>query len=263
MEEKSFFIFVSQEKLPELKELAEVIQKADNKIFYEAMSYLVKSYGFLGEKVDFEKRKKILDLCLQKNIKADSISNEELPAIAKTIEIKKADFGSETLTYENQQLKESIAIKDLEIIAYAPIQTENTKKVRQIEKPNMVEKAIRMGIMITTAIPIGTGKNKEVIKEVKEIDVELYLDLIFKNKTRIRINANDFDFSCLKEEKELSSMINFKRLCFRLKDYSQAYKNSAFYDLMEGKLTTTLKYDNISDLEKEELRLILAKTKNS
>ncbi len=257
------FVFAAQEKLPPAKIMAQALAQSQGMIFYEAMAIVVKNYGFLGFNLSKEKSKALIGACLACDIKAVSMPSESMPKLAPALEIKKADFSGQYLIYENQGLQLKAELEKLKVIAYAPISRETIKVIKEKQGPGAGEKAMRLGIMMATGLPLGLGKSKEVSREIHQSETLLYLDMIFDEELRLRINSDNFDFSCLKEQKGYSSHTNFKNLCLKLAETSpKAWKNSALFDLLDGAMAPSFKYETLSDLEKEEKRLILAQMKN-
>ncbi|MEW5950659.1 MAG: hypothetical protein AB1637_02060 [Elusimicrobiota bacterium] len=258
-----YFAFTKEERLPNMQKTAQVLVKSRNMILYEALSFSAKSYGFLGENIDIEEIKKIMQVCEEYRLKADYCNSEKVPVLNPVLEIKKAYFSDSLISFESGNSEIKYDLKDLKIMAYAPICEESIKVIKEKQGPQAAEKAIRLGIMMATGLPIGLGKNKEISREIKKRETYLYLDLIFSDNVRIRINSENFDFSCLKEEKGYSSQINFKNFCLKIAQKAEkTWKNTAIFDLLEGALSPTLKYETLSDLEKEEKRLLLAQLKN-
>ncbi len=256
-------VFVTEEKLPPAKAMAEAVASAQGLIFYEAMAMVVKNYGFLGENLSIEKAQDTVKACEKIGVKTAIISSDYIPLLKAALDVKKAVFSDSYLLYENQNKQLESNLNNLKVIAYAPLLSETIKIVKEKQGPSAGEKAMRLGIMMTTGLPIGLGKGKELSKEIHQRETTLYMDLIFEDGIRLRINSEHFDFSCLDEQKTYSSYINFKNLCIKMaKSSPSAWKNSALFDLLSGAMSPTLKYENISDLEKEEKRLLLAQTFN-
>ncbi|GAB4030101.1 MAG: hypothetical protein Fur0012_05470 [Elusimicrobiota bacterium] len=257
------WVFVTEEKLPPARTMAEAVAATQGMIFYEAMAFVVKNYGFLGINLSFEKAAATVEACASLGIKSAIKSSDEIPVLKAAVDIKKIVFSESFLIYENQGIQLKTELKDLKLMAYAPLASETIKIIKEKQGPGAGEKAMRLGIMMATGLPIGLGKSKEVAKEVRQSETALYLELIFADGIRLRINSEHFDFSCLDEQKGYSSQTNFKNLCLKLSQAApSAWKNSALFDLLGGAMAPTLKYENLSDLEKEEKRLLLAQLKN-
>jgi hypothetical protein len=114
--------------------------------------------------------------------------------------------------------------------------------------------------MAVTGLPIGMGKSKEVSKEVRGTELSFYMDLLTAGGARLRLTSNDLDFSGLKEKKTYSSQVNFRVLCGELAAFAPgAWKNAGLYAMLEGRPLAQLPYEALDDLEKETLRLALAR----
>jgi len=176
----------------------------------------------------------------------------------ESLSINYLDFENGKLNYGSPAFREPRPLNELVVTAYASIKHNLSKTIKVKEGPSAGEKAVRLGIMMTTGLPIGMGKSKEVSKELKSVETTLYMELIFSDGLRLSLNSDKFDFSCLKEKKTYSSQMNFALLCLELAKHAPgALKNTGMFDVLEKKLIPTLQYDSPSDLEKEIKRLLL------
>jgi hypothetical protein len=146
---------------------------------------------------------------------------------------------------------------DILVLSAAPLKEETTKIVKSVEGPTPGEKAVRLGVMAVTGLPIGMGNTKEVKKEVKSSETAFLLDIVLKQPgTRLRLNPAHFDFSCLKEKKTCSSHINFNLFCAEIAALApKALKNTGLWAILEHKPLAALPYDSMEDFEKETRRL--------
>ena len=96
-----------------------------------------------------------------------------------------------------------------------------------------------MGITMITGIPtsLGGGGKREVEKTVENVDLVYYLDLYLDAPAEhLRIDAQDFDYSCLGAKKGYSVAVNFHQLVFDLADASKgALRNKGTTVLLEQK----------------------------
>lgn len=261
MEGNKFTVFLKSERLPVLLEISKIIAEFRNTIPYEATYAAKKSWGFLEDDLDEAAADKLLAVCAAHGHEARKAETARLPALKPPMIIKWLDFGDGRLNYRLPGAEASEPLENLIITAYAPIKYTFSKTVNTKEGPSTGEKAVRLGIMMTTGLPIGMGKSKEVKKEIKNTEITFYMDLVFLNGLRLRLNSDNFDFSCLKEKKTYSSQMNFSLLCLELaKAAPAALKNTGMYDVIEGKVIPTLQYDSPEDMEKEMRRLLLLKS---
>lgn len=175
---------------------------------------------------------------------------------------KKVVFSAGTAVFSLEAGAElAVQPEDMAVIAAAPVKESFSKMVKTTEGPSSQEKAIRFGIMAVTGLPIGLGDTKEVTKEIRNTELAFYLDLVMKaGPARLRVNAGAFDFSGLKEKKTYSSQANFRVLCAELAAFAPAaWKNTGLRAMLEGKPLSTLPYDSLKDMERETLRLVLAR----
>jgi hypothetical protein len=183
-----------------------------------------------------------------------------LPAAQK---VKKVVFEAGAAVFTDEAAAYTARPENIAVLAAAPIKETFSKTIKTTEGPSVGEKAFRLGIMAATGLPIGMGKSKETNKEVKGFELAFYLDLVLSDNTaRLRVSSDDFDFSGLKEKKTYSSQVNFRVLCKELAVFAPgAFKNAGLRAILEGAPLAPLPYDSLADLEKELLRLALARGK--
>src|SRR5207237_9314160 len=80
------------------------------------------------------------------------------------------------------------------------------------EGPGAGDRALNMGILLATGLPIKVGKKERVVeKTVESTDLVFFVDLVFKDPAlRLRVDAQNFDFSCLKERKLYNVLGNLR-----------------------------------------------------
>jgi hypothetical protein len=142
----------------------------------------------------------------------------------------------------------------LGLIAAAGIKliSKTTKTVK--EGPTASQKILSAGILLSTGLPIKIGGSERTVEKTQErSELVFYLDLIYKEPgRRLRIDAQKFDYSFLKERKLYFLMGNFKLLIGDLvKAVPAAWSNHGTKVLLENKPIQTMGYDSLNDLERE------------
>ena len=256
-------VLTAGEKLPELAVLAQILTAA---LKTDRSSAAIKArhcWGLLGTGLDAEAAAGLTGLCAGLGIRTLTLPDPGPAPLPAPQPVKKVVFesGQVLFTCAGERLITALP-EDISILAAAPIKEEFLKTVKTTEGPSAQEKAVRMGIMAVTGLPIGMGKTKETAKEVKTSELSFYLDIILKGgRGRLRLNSGAFDFSGLKEKKTYASQVNFRVLCAELSAFApDAFRNACVLAMREGRPLTMLPYDSLADLESEELRLELAKT---
>lgn len=256
----SFMLITSEEKLPEFAVLAQVLGAALKLDRNTAAAAARHCWGLLGQDLDEAAAAALEAGCADFGVKTLRLPFPQ-PPLPPAEKIRKASFqeGAAVFACAGGEAVRA-APGEIAVLAAAPVREETSRSVKTTEGPSSQEKAIRLGIMAVTGLPIGMGSNKEVNKEVKGSELAFRLDLLLGGAgRRLRVTPEDFDFSCLGEKKTYSSQMNFRLLCAAAAAYAPAAaKNSGLLAILGGKPLSSLFYDSIQDLEKEELRLALA-----
>ena len=258
----SLCVITAGEKLPEFALLARFFGAALKTDPGSAAMKARHCWGILGTGLDEASAAGLVELCAGLGIKALTLPAPGAAKLPEPQQVKKAVFenGRALFAGAGDRLT-GLSPEDIAILAAAPITEDFFRTVKTTEGPTAQEKAVRIGIMAVTGLPIGMGKSKEVKKEVKTSELSFYLDIILKDsRARLRLNSGAFDFSGLKEKKTYSSQVNFRLLCAELSAFAPAaFRNSCVLAMKEGRPLSLLPYDSLDDLEREEFRLALAK----
>ena len=140
------------------------------------------------------------------------------------------------------------------ILGVAGFTQKTVRKVKVEEGPGLGRKALNLGITLATGMPVGLGGGKkEVEKTVESSDLVFYLDLILADPPRrLRIDAQDFDYSCLGARKSYSALINFRQLVQDLADRApKARRNWGAQVLLDCRPVREMGYESLEDLERE------------
>lgn len=248
--------------MPGIPVLAQVLGSASGLDLDTAAAAARHCWGLLGENLDEAAADGLVRRCGDLGVNALRLPGTSVRPLPAPQPVKKVIFETGAAVFTAEAGKTVLARPDdLEVLAAAPIKESFLKTVKTTEGPSAGEKAFRLGIMAATGLPIGLGKTKEVNKQVKSFELAFYLDLLFKDGgARLRLTSDDFDFSGLKEKKTYSSQVNFRVLCGELATFAPlAFKNAGLRAIIEGAPLAPLPYDSLSDLEKEILRLALAR----
>lgn len=128
------------------------------------------------------------------------------------------------------------------------------RTVKSEEGPDIKQRALSIGLGLATGIPIGFGGGKKVVeKTVETSDLVYYLDLLIDSPARrLRVDAQDFDFSCLGARMGLGAAGNFRRLLVELAEKApKAWRNRGARTLLAGEPLARLGYESLDDLGAE------------
>ncbi len=254
-------VITAGEKLPEFPVLARILGTASKLDPTTAAAAARHCWGVLGRDLDEAAAGALAGPCADFGVKTLALPFPP-PPLPAAERIKRAVFQDGAAVFTGTGgLAVTATPGGVLALAAAPIKEETLRTVKTTEGPSAKEKAVRMGIMAVTGLPIGMGKTKEVTKEVRSSELSFYLDIVLEEgPRRLRLSSDNFDFSCLKEKKTYSSQVNFRLLCAELAAFApSAFRNAGLLAMLEGKPLTPLPYDSLADLEKETLRLVLAK----
>ena len=151
-----------------------------------------------------------------------------------------------------------LAAKPVLIAAAAITITTTTTKITK-EGPGAASKILSAGILLTTGLPIKIGgKERTVEKKQEHSDLQFYLDLLYANPTRrVRVDAQNFDYSFLKERKLYQVLGNFKLLLGDAAKFAlDAWQNHGTQVLLKGAPIQTMGYQTLSDLDRESRWLL-------
>jgi len=253
-----FSVLAAEERLPDFALTVKILSEFCRLNSNDAGHIARHCWGFMGENLSPAAAASLAEKCGTYGVKTITLPSVKMARREAPVLIKKADLGTGAFSYTGGAgLGANANFSDILVLSAAPIKEETAKIVKSVESPSSGEKALRLGIMAATGLPIGIGKSKEVKKEVKTSETAFRLDIILKQaNTRLRLNPAAFDFSCLKEKKTYSSQMNFKVMCAELAALApKALKNTGLWAIIEHKPLGAAAYDGMEDFEKETSRL--------
>lgn len=145
------------------------------------------------------------------------------------------------------------------LVAAAGVNVTEYSKIKVKEGPDAAERAVNIGIMMATGLPIKIGKKERVVeKTVESTDLVFFVDVLFKDPDRrLRIDAQNFDFSVLKERKVYNVLGNLKTwLADLAKAAPGACQNRGTRILLANKPIRDMGYNTLEDLDKESRWLL-------
>ncbi|MCX5797771.1 MAG: hypothetical protein NTY77_19955 [Elusimicrobia bacterium] len=129
-----------------------------------------------------------------------------------------------------------------------------TQTIKVQKDIGFTDKALQVGLLMATGLPIRTSRlRKEEDKIVVTSELQGVLDLILTAPSRrLRVLSDDFDYSCLKEEKTYDTLSNFRLLARRLAGlWPEAGRNRGLSFILAGKPQRDMGYESLADLERE------------
>ncbi len=255
-----FLVITSGEELPQQQLLARALAAAGGLDLPTAAMTARHCWGMLGNSLTEEAAAALESVCAGLGIAAVRLPAEGLPALPPPRPVSRLLLeGDRASFFGPEGFSAAVFPEEISVLAAAPVKEEFFRTAKTTEGPSAQEKAIRFGIMAVTGLPIGLGKSKEVLKQIRSSETSFYMDILTSG-ARLRLASDDLDFSALGPKKTFSSQVNFRLLAAALSAFAPlAFKNTGLKALLAGRPLAALPYDSLADLEKETLRLSLAK----
>lgn len=257
-----YLLVTAGEDLPPHRAMAEALAAGLGLDPATAAMTARKGWGVLGAGLEDAQVERLETACAGAGLKVLRIPGERLPPLPKPLPVRKVIFSGGKAYFSGPEGFSAAAVPEaLGVLAAAPVKTESVIVTTVKEESSVKEKALRMGIMAVTGLPIGLGGSKEVKKEVRSTETHLTLDLLTADgRSRLRLQSGDLDFSGLGEKKTYSSQLNFRLLASELGSFAKgAFRNAYLKAMLAGGQLSTLPYEGLPDLEKETARLALAR----
>lgn len=180
---------------------------------------------------------------------------EDLPLAAPTKSLEFLLNGIQA--HLNSIQKEILAGEQIRLIAAVGLKETLTTTVKVNVGPSTVQRAASLGLWMS-GIPLTIGKSREVEQKKQTTELFFYLDLCLRKPVRrFRIDAQHFDFSCLKARMGFSAPQNFRTLVLEMiRLFPQALKNRGAQVLLDGAPVPSMGYDAIADLDRESRWLL-------
>jgi len=153
---------------------------------------------------------------------------------------------------------ELLAKENIRLIAAVGLKQTITTTMKVKEGPSPTQKALSMGLLLA-GLPIRIGgASREVEKKKETTELFFILDLCLRKPVRrFRIDALDFNFSCLKARMGYTAPQNFRTLIQEMSRLCpQAIKNRGTQILLDGAPVASMGYDAITDLDRESRWLL-------
>ncbi|MBI5209341.1 MAG: hypothetical protein HY927_05135 [Elusimicrobia bacterium] len=139
------------------------------------------------------------------------------------------------------------------LVAAAGFKETTVKKLTVKEGPTLTQKAASMGLMMA-GLPIRVGGKERVVeKTIEDVELLFFLDLFERRPPRrFRVDAREFDYSCLGPGMQPCSAENFRALVGLLAARApRALRSRGSQVLLGRQPVNTMGYDSLADLERE------------
>ncbi len=251
-------------RLPELSSALAAFKKIR---LHEAARLARSAWGFAGEDLPQSQARELCLRLKEAGLEGLVLSKTSVVELAQAVGMVQAELAHEGIwaIFKSGE-KSLIPWGRLVLIAAAGFETitQTSKKIEQ--GLSIAQKAANIGFMMATGLPIPiAGKKQEATHTERRTEIMFYLDLYESPPLKHwRIDAQDFNYSCLKERKAYNVFMNFRTLTSMLaRQAPQALKNTGARLLAQGENLTSAGYAAFSDLDKESRWLLTAKLKGT
>ncbi|MBI2070267.1 MAG: hypothetical protein HYT79_06650 [Elusimicrobia bacterium] len=227
---------------------------------YDAARLAKKCRGIVGEDLEEEPAKKLaqeLKTTGLEGLIVPMASLAQLPVAEPIAQIDPDSKGWRFLLKTGQfATADSTALSLITAVGCEEI-TAKTTEVKQ--GPTVAQRAMSIGLMMTTGLPINIGGKNPMVKKTEHQTKQLYFaDIFLKDPPRrLRLDAQDLNYAYLKERKAYNVFNNFKALLNDLiKSAPGAKLNLGATSIIQAKPLYDLGYESLADGERESRWLL-------
>ncbi|MBI5240551.1 MAG: hypothetical protein HY926_08770 [Elusimicrobia bacterium] len=156
-----------------------------------------------------------------------------------------------------------VTAQDVVLLCAVVLKREATQTITTQKDISLGQKALQVGLLMATGLPIGTARmRKEEKKTVPSPELWGVLDIVLKDPARrLRLFSESFDYSCLGADKVYDTLGNLRVLARRLAAlWPEAGRNRGLGFILEGKPQREMGYETLDDLEREARWLLTLRT---
>lgn len=261
MEEATFRYAVLAARPEDLKpsEIANAVSAARKIPFQDAARLARMAWGVIEEGMSKDEATDLAARLKAQGVEAVVLPSNLMEEVPQPLVANALNFLPGQLeAFVKNAPKETFPLDGIRLLAAAGVKQTIVSKIKVKEGPSPTQRAVSMGLMMAgLPIPIG-GKSREVEKTKETTDLFFYLDLYLRKPTRrIRVDAQDFNFACLKARMGYSVPQNFRTLVQELARLCpQASTSRGARILLDGGAVATMGYDAATDLERESRWLL-------
>lgn len=220
----------------------------------DALHEAKRGWGVIAENVDAATAEQ-LTAALEKNgLGAKTIPAEKIPKPKAPHLIQKMDILDGGWEIEVKPGDRRVIPWNLIALFAASTTSQTTTRTTTITTgPSAGEQLAKFGIMMATGIPIPMKKKKTEIVKTTEKDLLFHLDIFLTSPfLRLRLEPATIDYSFLREQKEMSALVNFRRMFEDMTTRApKALLNHGARVLKNREPVSKMGYGSESDLEKE------------
>lgn len=175
---------------------------------------------------------------------------EAPPAAAAVTKIELAGDGLDVLAGRGAVERRRHVWTHLKVLSAGSVSESSTRTVT--EGPGLAEKSIRLGVALTTGLPVLGGKAKS--REVREEKRVPFIELVFAEPAaRLRLLGSEFDYTVLGPKMSYSAELNFRALVAELAPRAPgALRSRGARGVLAKSPSGALAYESFDDVFLEE-----------
>ncbi|MFA6002473.1 MAG: hypothetical protein WC881_00230 [Elusimicrobiota bacterium] len=189
---------------------------------------------------------------------------EELPPVTA---VTRAEIsGSEVRLQDSAAAAHLLAAGDIALLSAAVIKRRVTQTITLSKGSGILRKTVQLGALLATGLPFPLGNaRREETRSLESSELARVLDICLRSPARrLRLESEDFDYSCLLARKTYQALANFRTLARELAAlWPDAQRNHGLHILQEGLPLRDMRYDSLADLDRESRWLLTLRSLRS
>jgi len=218
------------------------------------------AWGIVGEDLEEPEARRLAEALGEAGLGGIVLPHHRLAALPPPALMARAEWdddGLRLITAAGEE--EPISWPRLRLLAVGGLTETTTSRVQPPEGPGLGRKAVGLGLMMATGLPMITGRGRRPPEPVQRSEeLVVYLDLCRREPPRrFRINALEFDYSGLGDRMLPHALGNFRTLTAILAQRAPgASRNRGAEVLLTGQSLKVTGYDSLADFDRESRWLL-------
>lgn len=216
-----------------------------------------KSWGLLGLDLSEAEARAWASALGQAGIKAKALPQALVEDPPPAQAAARLDYSPEGLMAEADGRPRRVAWEGMALLAAGGWVQTTQAKAAEGSGPKAASRLMRLGLL-AAGIPLPKAPEPAPEPPRETRDLVHFLDVVLAEPAlRLRVDAQGFDYSCLKARKVYDAFGNFKQLLGDLVDLAPRARRSRGAELLlAGKPVREAGYEGLADLEREERWLL-------
>lgn len=243
--------------------LPQALAKADRQPLLDAQPKARAACGLIERGVSEQRARALAQALCEAGVPALAVPDSLVEEAAAPIPLVRASPGDEGLRWEARSASESRLAPwaRVKLVAAAGFKRAHSTTIKTTEGPDPARRALGIGLSMMTGLPpslVGGGPKRDVVKQVNTSELVCFIDVVLDAPAeRLRVDAQEFDFSGLGEQKAFDALTNFRRLVAELaRRAPAALLSTGSLIVLENRPMREMRCDDLAALEREERWLL-------